>query len=313
MGSHILDRLRARGIPCALLLRETSSRRFIEAHLSEVEILPGAITDPASLRRALRGITRVIHCAGATRALNRGEFFEINHLGARNVVAAVNASTTVDRLLLISSLAVAGPAGVDRPAREADPPRPLSVYGQSKLAGELEVTSGCRKEFVVVRPPAVYGPRDKGFFSMFQAVARHVLPRPSATQQLSLVYGPDLADAAVRCLAESAPGRTYFVCSAERVTARQMADEIARQMKVWTVPCPLPAGLLWPICAGAELMGRMTGKPTLLNRQKFAELRAPGWVCDGSRLERELGVTCPTTLRQGIAETLSWYRRADWL
>jgi nucleoside-diphosphate-sugar epimerase len=84
-------------------------------------------------------------------------------------------------------------------------------------------------------------------------------------------------------------------------------------MDLWTLPVPLPTMLWWPICLAQELASRVTGKPNVLSLQKFAELRARGWVCDPTRLERETGCTCVTTLTAGIAETLSWYREHNWL
>src|SRR5207244_1875559 len=99
-----------------------------------------------------------------------------------------------------------------------------------------------------------------------------------------------LAEAAVTCAQHTAaPGKTYFVAGREITTARRMADEIANQMKVWTVPCPLPTPLLWPICLAQEALTRITGKANVLSLQKYAELRAPGWVCDPSLLEHEIG------------------------
>lgn len=315
VGSHILDSLRARGVATAVLLRPTSDRHFIKAHLPAVEVRPGTITEPDGLRSAMADATHVIHCAGCTRVSRVSEFYETNHLGTRNVVEAVNSlGTQVKRLVHISSLAAAGPATPARPAHETDTPHPVSEYGKSKLAGELAVRHDCRVPFTILRPPAVYGPRDSGFLPMFKAIRNHVLPRPSSRQALSLVYVRDLADAVATCLDNNrAAGKTYFVASDEITTGRQMADEIASQTGGWTLPCPLPVAVLWPLCLAQEIASRVTGKPSLLNLQKFAELRAPGWVCDASLLQQDLGYRCGTTLRQGIAATLEWYRREKWL
>jgi nucleoside-diphosphate-sugar epimerase len=315
VGSHILDSLRARGIATALLLRPNSSRRFIAAHLPEVEVRPGSILDPESLRSAMAGITHVVHCAGATKACRVSGFYEANQGGTRNVVNAVNGQQgKVQRMVHISSLAAAGPALAQNPACEDILPCPVSDYGKSKLAGELEVSEHCRAEYVILRPPAVYGPRDMELFRLFKAVNRHLLPKPSSKQNLSLVFVKDLAEAAVTCLTHpAAAGKTYFVASREVVTARTLAEEIAAQMNVWTVPLPLPTALLWPVCLAQELLSRLTGKPSVLSLQKFAELRAPGWVCDPGRLEREIGFVCATTLESGIPQTLFWYRRHNWL
>ena len=314
VGSHVLDSLRTRGIPTAILLRPTSDRQFIQPHLATVELHNGSIGNVESLKSAMPGITHVIHCAGLTRARTSSEFSEVNQIGTRNVITAINAQAGVKRLVHISSLAAIGPAGRDQPAREDDTPHPVSHYGKSKLAGETEVRQHCRTEFVLLRPPAVYGPRDNAFLSLFQAVKRHLLPRPSATQALSLVFVKDLADAIVACLDHpAAGGKAYFVSGREVATARDLADEIAAQFNHWTVPVPLPPVLLWPVCLFRELWSHLTRRASLLNLQKFAELRAPGWVCDPSRLEREVGFTCNTKLKEGVARTLLWYREQRWL
>jgi len=315
VGSHILDCLRARGLNTVLLLRPTSNKQFIASHLPDVELRPGSIGDPDSLQQAMAGITHVIHCAGATKASQNAGFYEANQAGTRNVVNAVNGQgDQVHRIVHISSLAAAGPAPREQPAREDDPTRPVSEYGKSKLAGELEVKDHCRVEHVILRPPAVYGPRDAEFLRLFKAVKNHVLPKPSGAQALSLVFVKDLAEAVVTCLSHpAAAGKTYFVASREIVTARGMAEEIAAQMNVWTVPLPLPTALLWPVCLAQEALSHLTGKPNVLSLQKFVELRAPGWVCDPTRLERETGCVCATLLKTGVAEALAWYRQHKWL
>lgn len=298
-----------------LLLRAGSDRRFVARHLPEVEVRSGSIGDLESLRQAMAGITHVIHCAGATRAVRMEDFYEVNQKGTRNVVSAVNEQKgQVQRLVHISSLAAAGPALREKPAREEDVPRPVSEYGKSKLAGEQEVRNHCREEYVILRPPAVYGPRDGEFLRLFRAVKNHLLPRTSEAQALSLVFVRDLAEAAATCLSHpAAAGKTYFVAGREVVTARSLGKEIAEQMKVWTLPLPLPTWMLWPVCLAREAWSRLTGKPSVLSLQKFAELRAPGWVCDPTRLERDTGCACTTTLKQGVAETLLWYRQQNWV
>jgi nucleoside-diphosphate-sugar epimerase len=280
-----------------------------------VEVRSGSVGDPETLQQAMEGITHVVHCAGLTKACRDSDYYSVNQGGTRNVVNAVNARAgQVERLVHISSLAAAGPAVAERPARETDAPRPVSTYGKSKLAAELEVKEHCRAGWVVLRPCAVYGPRDGDFLRIFKAIRSHVLPRPDGKQALSLVFVRDLAEAVAMCVTHAAvAGKTYFVAGKETVTARMMAAEAAAQMNVWTVPLPLPTGVLWPICLVQEGWSRLSGKASILSLQKYAELRAPGWVCDPTLLERETGCGCPTTMRQGIAETLSWYRQHHWL
>ena len=97
------------------------------------------------------------------------------------------------------------------------------------------------------------------------------------------------------------------------MTARLFAGEVASQMKAWTLPLPLPTPALWPLCVVAETVSWLTRKPGMLSRQKFAELRAPGWVCNPEQLRQELGFVCATTLKSGITTSLAWYRQQGWL
>ena len=316
VGSHILDSLRVRGVATAIILRPDSNRRLIESHLSHVTVRTGSLSDPESLGAAMQDVTHVIHCAGCTKALRVSEFYEVNQTGTRHVVEAVNRQgERIQRLVHISSFAAGGPASQARPACEDDPPHPVSEYGRSKLAGEEEVRSACKPDYVILRPPAAYGPRDTGFLPLFKAVKKHVLPRfGGGRQQLSLVFAKDLAEAVVTCLTHpAAAGKTFYTASPEVMTTLALADEIAHQMGTWTLPLPLPTAALWPLCCFQEAVSRLTGKPNLLSRQKYAELRAPGWVCDPSRLRRELGFVCAVTLRNGITETLAWYQQQGWL
>jgi len=315
VGSHILERLCARGLDVVILLRPASSRQFLEPNLERVEVRLGSLGDDASLREALRGVTHVIHAAGCTKALRTREFYAVNQAGTRALVQAIaDQGGRVQRLIHISSQAALGPAGADRPAREEDEPRPVSEYGRSKLAGEAEVKES-QAEWVILRPPAVYGPRDGDFLRLFKAVRAHLLLYfDRGSQALSFAYVKDLANVCVECLSHpSAAGRIYNVAGDDVVTARTLAEMIAGLMKTWTMPLPLPGALLWPVCVGQDLLSRLKGRPNVLSRQKYLELRASSWVCDTTRLRQETGIQCPTPLPAGLSETLDWYRREGWL
>ena len=311
IGSHILDHMRARGLPVRLLLRATSDRRFIAPHLSHVECCEGSVESLESLRAAMPGVTHVIHCAGVTTARYLGDYHRVNCDGTRNLVLAANdGPAEVRRLILLSSLAAAHPATAAAPAREEDRPDPVSEYGRSKLAAEQEIRANCKVPFTILRPPPVYGPRDYAFIKLFRTIRRHIVPLPGGGRQpLSMVFAKDLAGATVMCLTHpAAEGKTYFVASPEIVTVRQLAAEIARQLEVWTIPLWLPTPLLWPVCAVSEAACSLVGKPSLLNRHKYPELCAPGWVCDATRLRKETGFEAFTPFTEGIKQTVAWFR-----
>ena len=315
VGSHVLDSLRQRGVAVRILVRPNCDTRFIRTHLRDVEACEGSIGDPASLRQALVGVTHVIHCAGATKALSAKGFFQVNQDGTRNLVEAVNQASGIQRLVHVSSLAAAGPTEPNQPRRETTPPAPVSTYGRSKLAGEQEVTGKCQPEFVILRPPAVYGVRDMEFLRLFKSIKRHLRPVfGNGRQQLSLVYVKDLAEAIAHALTHPALARqTCFVAAREIVTSRQFGLEIASHMSASTVPLPLPNAGLWLVCAAQELLSRLTRRPSVISLQKYAELTAPAWTCDPAKLEESSGFVCRTTIYEGVPRALDWYRQSGLL
>jgi nucleoside-diphosphate-sugar epimerase len=317
VGSHILDVLRAHDTSVVLLLRARSDRRFIQSHLGhdQVEIREGGLDDAASLDRALVGVTHVIHCAGATKALRRRDFFAINQLGTRHLVAAINRHGGIQRLVHFSSLAAAGPSSRLAPLSEGAPAQPVSIYGHSKLAGEEEVTTGCKADYTILRPPAVYGPRDREFLRLFKVIRLGIKPVfGTGVQELSFVYVEDLAGAAVHCLTSPvASRRTFFVAERGIFTVRQFADRIAEALGRNAFLLRLPGGLLYVFGVAQDVLSTITRRPNVLSRRKYPELSAEAWTCDGSRLQIETGYICRTGLAEGVARTRDWYRRERWL
>lgn len=318
VGSHILDALIERDIPTAILLRPTARLDWIRSHLPRAEVRWGTVTDTESLARSLDGITQVIHCAGLTKSVVAARFHEVNHAGTRLLVEAVNArSTAVERLVLISSLAAGRPGTASDPASETDPSAPVTEYGRSKLEAERVVREQARVPHVILRPAAVYGPRDRDFLHLFRAVRSRFAPQfGGGRQELSLVYAPDLGRATVAALewrGAGSSGTIWNVAAPGVVTAGQLGEEIARCLGVrpWTPSVPM--GCLWPICAVCSMGSRLTGRPHILSLEKYAELTAPGWVCQVDRLRDELGYCCSTTLEEGLDRTVAWYRREGWL
>jgi len=316
VGSSILDLLVERGHDVRIMLRKTSDTSRITRHLPRADVRYGSLDDPDALGQAVRDVECVVHCAGKTKVLCVEEYYAANRDGTRRVVEAANANAdSLRHFVHISSRAVNGPTTTARPARENDPCLPISDYGKSKLEGERVVTGQCRVPWTVLRPSAVYGPGDTDFLHAFRAVRMRLMPLfDGGRQEINLVYVRDVAEAVLRCTGEEkAFGKTYNVASPDSSTARELVEEIARQMNVRALPLWLPGVALWPVCLVSEAASRVTGKPSILSRQKFQELRATGWVCSVERIRQDLGFVAATPLPEGIRRTLAWYREAGWL
>jgi nucleoside-diphosphate-sugar epimerase len=214
----------------------------------------------------------------------------------------------------VSSLAVSGPAVPGRPLEEADRDQPVTPYGRSKQAGEEAVrASGVR--FTIVRPPIVYGPRDRQVLRLFRMARRGLAPLlGDGRQELSFVHAADLARALVAAgESAAAEGRTYHAGHPEVVTQRAFVQAIGRAVgrAVRTVALPPFAvrGALW----STGLFARALGRATLLSPEKAAELLAPAWTCTSEALARDTGWRAAIPLEQGLRDTGEWYRSAGWL
>lgn len=316
VGSHVLDSLRAGHHEVSILLQRTSKTSFISRHVPGVTVHYGSLDDSSALRKAMSGMEAVIHCAGKTKALQPHEFYQVNHTGTKNIAKAVNASSeSLRRFIYISSQAVSGPGVLSRPARETDDPHPVSIYGRSKLLGESEIRRNCRVPWTILRPAVVYGPRDTDFLAVFQKVRQRVMPLLSgAKRPLNMVYGPDVAAAVLWCLRDDrGVGGIYHVAAEPPCTDEEFMQEIAAAMQSRSVRLPIPRSGLYLACVIKEILSRATGRPNILSRQKLAELLAPGWVCNTDRIRDELGFTASTSLREGVMQTLEWYRREGWV
>jgi nucleoside-diphosphate-sugar epimerase len=316
VGSHVLDSLRASHHEVSILLRPTSNTRFVYRHLSDMTVHYGSLADGQVLKGAMSGSEAVIHCAGIIKALHTSDFYRVNQAGTRDIVMAANACReSVRHLVYISSLAVSGPGVPGCPAEEAGEPRPVTVYGHSKWLGEIEIRQRCRVPWTILRPAAVYGPRDAEFLALFRNVKRRVMPLVSGTKRsLNLIYGPDVA-AAVLCslMRDRDASGTYHVAAQPPCTDEEFMQEIAHSLHVQPLRLRIPRAGLYLASVITEVLSLAAGRPNMLNRQKLPELLAPGWVCSTEKIRRDLGFTAPTSLQEGVRRTIEWYRGEGWL
>lgn len=316
VGSHLVDHLVEAGAELSLLVRPTADLRFLEPHRSRVRMVTGSLDDPTALRAAIRGVTHVIHCAGATKGRRPRDLFAANRDGTARLVQVLNEGPgRIERFVHISSLAAGRPATAYEPALEEDPPQPQSVYGQSKRAAEEAVCLGLESEWVVLRPAAVYGPRDREFLPLFVAANRGWAPVfGGGRQELSLVYVRDLVEVVWAALIRpEAVRRVINVASPEVTTSRELVLALAAALGREARVVSLPQGVLRVVCGLAAGWARVSGRPTVLAHGKYQELAARGWVCDTTRLRALLGAVCGTPLTAGLETTAAWYRAAGWL
>jgi nucleoside-diphosphate-sugar epimerase len=322
-----VKRLRQNGDEVVCLVRENSRREPLEA--LDARFVQGDVMDPDSLRRAVDGVDVVYHLAGVTKTFRLDEMDRVNVQGVKHIAEACAARTSPPVLVMISSLAAAGPAISGRPRRETDPAQPVSRYGISKRGGELAAFQRADDvPITIVRPPIVFGEGDRDVYRMFRPIHRfglHVLPRVGRTD-LSLVYVDDLARGLIlaaekgRRLASPQaspahdPRGIYFTAFEDTYSYDELGHLISCALGRPTVRIvPTPQAVSWLICMASEFTSRIRRKPAILNMDKAREIRAGSWTCNTKVAREELGFLPEATVSQRLEQTAQWYFEEGWL
>lgn len=315
LGSHLVETLLAQGHQVRCLARPTSDLAFI--HHLPVEWAYGDVARGEGLEAACAGVDAVCHLAGATKARDRETYFRVNAEGTRRLLAACERSAPrLRRFVYTSSLAAVGPALDRQPIDETHPPHPLTYYGQSKLQGEQFCHEYAdRLPVVILRPAAIYGPRERDIYFYFQMVNRGVkLLLGRGERRASFVFVQDVVALILRALEDDrAVGQTYFVAEGRDYDWQQMSDLVAAALDKRAVRLVVPERLLPVIAAVASLQARIVRQPALLNDQKLIELRQRYWLCSAEKARRELGFEARYDLATGVRLTAQWYKANGWL
>jgi dihydroflavonol-4-reductase len=315
VGSHLVRRLLAGGDVVRCVVR---GGRLPE-NLSGlgVEIVPGDLTRAETLAPALRDVEEVYHLGARLSSLTEREMFRTNALGTRHLVEAALASGSVQRFVHCSSIAVVGPSPDGRPLAEDAPSRPVTWYGRSKALAERIVQAFGERglPWTIVRPPVVYGPRDRGLLSVFQGVGwgLHVFPG-AQPKRYSWVYAEDLAEALVVLGRHPATRhRTYFACHEEVADLSTVLSLAATSAGRRGIAVNVPDSLLRLVAGAADVVAQATGRPGMLTRDKVHEIVPRAWVCTPEAARRDVGWRAATPLARGIPETMRWYREHGWV
>lgn len=307
VGWHTAEAFHRAGWEVRAIVRR-GNRRPLPTGISGVE---AGLDDPASLAAALAGSDLVVHGAALVRARNEAAFRRVNVDGTAAVVQA--AAQVGARVVFVSSQAAGGQGTPERPRREEDPPAPVNAYGRSKLAAEA-VVQAAATPWTILRPCAVYGPRDAGFLPLFRLVRRGIAVVPARPHAaFTLIFIDDLVRA-ILLAAESAAAvrQTMFVGHALPRTGHEVVQAIADNEGRRFVPLKVPDAVFGALAWLGDRLWAFDIMP-MIDSGRLVELRAEGFVCAVDRARDVLGFTAETPFDEGIARTAAWYREHGWL
>jgi nucleoside-diphosphate-sugar epimerase len=313
IGSYLVERHVQQGDDVIALVREGSNLSNLKG--CKVTLRKGDVRDKKSLYPVVEGVDFIYHTAALKFALKEEDFYRINHLGTRNLLeVAAETNHTLEGFVYVSSLAAAGPSGEGKPLTEEDECHPITSYGKSKLLGEKEVLRfQDRVPAVIVRPSAVYGPRDRDIYLYFKWAKRGISVRPRSGSQLSLCYVVDLVKGIILAGEKGKKGGIYFLADEVVYSWNEIDDLVASILGRGLIRLNIPLSLIPLLGFVCDTWGRMTGHSPVLTSEKLREISQPSWMCDVSKAKGELGFTVDYSLADGIRETITWYEKEHWI
>lgn len=323
IGRRIVRATLAAGDETICLLRATADRSGLEALGARCVV--GDMTDAASLAPALQGVDGVIHAAAMLKAPWRPDFASANVDGTAHLAAACAARPSPPALVVVSSLAAAGPAPGTAPRDEDQPTAPISLYGRVKRDAERAAAAHAADvPITIVRPPMVFGEHDRSALTLFRSARAgwHFVPGGSR-HRVSMIHVDDLADLLHRALlrGERLPAGDgdarghgcYYVSADETPTLPEFGTLLAAaQDRPPPRLVPVPLAVLRVAATFGELKGRITDRPQLMNLDKARELSAGPWLCSADKAKRMLGFA-PPPLAARLRQTAAGYLEQGWL
>jgi nucleoside-diphosphate-sugar epimerase len=312
IGSHLAEFLLDKGAEVFALVRDPHDLKWLKG--LNIHLVKGDLLSIPSLPS---DINYVFHIAGLTNSSNVADYYTVNQQGTASLFKSLQTQKISPRkIICLSSLAAAGPSLDGSPVQESTPPHPITAYGKSKLMGEAEALRF--KEvypIIILRAPAVIGPRDKDILNYFKWMKQGALPALGSKQRyISLCYVKDLVRAFFLCSQkELESGEIFNIAAPSRCSYEELGVLAGQAMgkKLKKVIIPIPVGYL--IALVGEIGGRISKKPSFINLEKFKRLNQRSWIADMEKTREKLSFKPQYSLEEAVQETINWYLEHNWL
>lgn len=320
IGSFIVEEALRQGFETWAAVRGSSSRQFLTDE--RIHFIELNLSSEEQLKEQLKGhqFDYVVHAAGVTKCLNKADFHRINTEGTQNLVRAIQAlKMPLHRFVYISSLSIMGAIREQQPYTEileSDEAKPNTAYGRSKLEAEQWLESlNSQFPYVILRPTGVYGPRERDYFMMAKSIQSHTDFAVGYKQQdITFVYVTDVVQAVFLALVKGQVGRKYFLSDGEVYQSSTFSNLIRKELgNPWWIRITAPIWVLRVVTFVGEYVGRLTGKVTALNNDKYNIMRQRNWRCDIKPAQQELGYEPKVKLEEGVRHSIKWYKDNGWL
>lgn len=323
LGSHLLAEAISRpGIDIYAGVRESTSTRWFPKE--GVKRVVFDFEDAADVQRVLTTTLPegerwdwIVYNLGATKCLRYQEFDHINHGLLRTFVETLERTSMMpEKFLYISSLSAMGP-GKEKdytPFNEKMIPQPNTRYGASKLKAEMLLQMHS-VPYIIFRCTGIYGPRDRDYFLMMDAMRKGVdFSVGFRKQMLTFIYAPDLALAVFEALEKSPVKEIYNIAEPRAYSQSEFRAIVSEKLnKKLVLPVKVPLWGTKAVSWVCEKIGVARGKPSTLNTDKYNIMKQRNWSADTRKAREKFGFEAPTSLKEGVSDSIDWYRKEGWM
>ena len=308
IGSFLVEAALERNWQTWGAIRSSSSKeflqderiRFIDLDYVDKETLKNQISQHVSQHGAW---DYVIHNVGITKCVNPDDFDTVNYLYSKHLIEALQENGNIpEKFVLMSSLG-------------AHHPHVHTRYGASKSKAEKFLESQTGFPYIILCPTGVYGPRDKDYYLVLKMLQSGFdIVAGFQPQVLSFVYVKDLAKAAMLALESPILNQTYFISDGKSysdVEYTRLAKEALGEKR--TIKLRIPLFILYVASVITETIAKWRNKPSVLNRDKYQIMAQRDWSCNIRSITKDLGFYPDYYLKQGLKESVNWYRKKGWL
>lgn len=315
VGYHLIKEALNNNLEVYAAVRKSSNIKHLEG--LEIKYTDLAYNDTAALQQEMeeKQYNYIIHAAGVTRARTVEEYNTINAQYTFNLAkAAVDSGIYLKKFVLVGSLAAIGPLNsINDVIDEDTTPNPVTAYGASKLLAEQKLKTISGLNYTILRPTAVYGPRDTGIFIFFKQLSKGIEGYIGRSdQRLSFIYVTDLARTCVKAL-NSGAQKAYNLSDGKSYTKYDLGNETRKILTGKTFKFHISVNFMKMIATLAEKVSNLKGEAPILNREKLNELTAVNWICSIEQAKKDMGFEPQYDLNKGVSETINWYKENNWL
>lgn len=318
VGSHLVEKVKKKGHRVFVLVRKSSNTNHLQT--LGVECLQAELTNQSALEKVFQDLKSrailldtVFHCAALTKAKNLDEFLQVNVQATTHLLDFLKQyQPQLHQFIFISSLAASGPTHFQQTISLTDT-QPITDYGRSKLVAEEKVKQSGLPYFIF-RPTAVYGPREKDIFTIFQLLNRGLHPLiGSHQQQLTFIYVKDLVNLLLKAMSQPVNNQTFFVSDGKIYDKAALGHYIQQYLPKQAIQFTIPLWLVKGLAFCSQSFFAFQKKSSPLNLEKYRELKAESWVCPVEDTFRTFNFSPEYDLEKGVLETTQWYQKEGWL